>query len=146
MPNENKVTRRGFFKRALVAGATLSVLGALILSVTFAEGYAKEGGPQRPVVSAENKGGATPCLQCHGPFDRLASIQPRLVAPSGEKINPHVYVPHDSKEVPDCLACHKAHSANPNSAELAALPTPTVKSCFACHHKENFQNCKGCHE
>ena len=86
------------------------------------------------------------CLECHGPFEKLASAPPHFVAPSGEKINPHRYVPHDLKEIPECVSCHKPHSATPNADELSALPKPNVETCFECHHERNFENCQKCHK
>jgi predicted CXXCH cytochrome family protein len=94
-------------------------------------------------------GGADPaaaCLQCHGPFEKLAGAPARFVAPSGEKVNPHRFVPHDLTDVPECTGCHQPHSAAPKAAELAALPRPNVKSCFECHHKQNFGSCQSCHK
>ncbi len=100
-----------------------------------------------PAIFAEGpQPSSAACLKCHGPFDKLSSAPPFFTAPSGEKINPHRYVPHDLKEIPDCTSCHKPHPANPTPADIAALPKPTVTSCFECHHKKNFQNCQDCHK
>jgi len=100
-----------------------------------------------PTLATKEEGDVTTvCLQCHGPFEKLASEPPNFTAPSGEKITPHRYVPHDLKEIPDCLNCHHKHSENPTPAEIAALPKPNVKFCFECHHKENFTRCKDCHK
>lgn len=86
------------------------------------------------------------CLECHGPFEKLASAPPSFVTEKGEKVTPHRYVPHDQKEIPDCVNCHQPHSATPSAAEIAALPKPNVRFCFDCHHKENFTPCKSCHQ
>lgn len=108
----------------------------------FGQRSGQAAGPQPPSTGNASTG----CLECHGPFERLSSAPPFFVAPSGEKINPHRYVPHDLKEVPDCMTCHKPHSANPSAAEIAALPKPNVTSCFECHHTKTFQNCQDCHK
>jgi len=90
------------------------------------------------------------CLDCHGPFDKLAGASPKYVAPSGEKITPHRFVPHDSKEakaIPGCDNCHKPHPLPPTATALAALPKPDVQWCYtACHHENNFTPCKDCHK
>ena len=94
----------------------------------------------------EDEGATAVCLKCHGPFEKLASAPPSFISPSGEKIVPHRYIPHDQKDIPDCVNCHQPHSANPTATELAALPKPNVRLCFDCHHKENFKRCKACHK
>jgi predicted CXXCH cytochrome family protein len=86
------------------------------------------------------------CLKCHGPFEKLASAPPSYETAGKEKISPHRFVPHDLKEIEDCLDCHKQHSAVPTKEELAALPRPNVKACYSCHHTENFTRCKTCHK
>jgi hypothetical protein len=90
------------------------------------------------------------CLNCHGPFDKLAAATPSYKAPSGEKITPHRYVPHDSKEakgIPECGNCHQPHPAEPTAVDLAALIKADVQWCYTtCHHKNNFEPCKGCHK
>jgi len=112
----------------------------------LADGPGSAAGPQPPSASTEEGSAAAQCLTCHGPFEKLASALPSYVAPSGEKINPHRYVPHDLKDIPDCVSCHKPHSATPTADEIAALPKPNVKTCFECHHKQNFASCKSCHK
>jgi len=101
----------------------------------------------QPVSSGkEDEGSTVVCLKCHGPFEKLASAPPSYVAASGEKITPHRYIPHEQKDIPDCVNCHQPHSANPTAKEIAALPKPNVKFCFDCHHKQNFMRCKACHK
>ena len=100
---------------------------------------------QQP-VPGEKGNSTTACLECHGPFDKLASAPSRFITQSGEKITPHRYIPHDLKEIPDCVSCHKPHSANPTKTELDSLPNPDVTTCFGCHHAENFKPCKSCHK
>lgn len=139
-----------YLKTCTILVLSFFVMGGLL----FTPGSLAAGGKAAAKAAAKAKApapapapkGSAACLSCHGPFEKLASAPPFFVAPSGEKINPHVYVPHDLKEVPDCVSCHKPHSANPTDAELASLPKPTVTSCFECHHKQNFENCQKCHE
>jgi len=123
----------------LAAAGTFSFVPAIL-----ARG-SDRGHEQPSTIGAEGSSSAA-CLECHGPFEKLASAPPFFVAPSGEKINPHRYVPHDLKEVPDCVSCHKPHSATPSAGEIADLPKPNVTSCFECHHTKTFQNCQDCHK
>jgi hypothetical protein len=91
------------------------------------------------------------CLDCHGPVDKFMAASTRYQVPGGEKINPHRYVPHDSKsaaEIPDCTNCHSAHSLSPlpktGTVDRSKL---NVEWCFkACHHTKDFTPCKKCHE
>jgi hypothetical protein len=125
-----------WFLRIMVLFLFLAITGTLSSAAA----------PQQPSATKETASPAQGCLKCHGPFEKLASAPPRFIAPSGEKITPHRYVPHDLKDIPDCVSCHQAHSANPTAAEIAALPKPNVKTCYECHHKENFTLCKACHK
>lgn len=90
------------------------------------------------------------CLDCHGPFDKLAAATASYMAPSGEKITPHRYVPHNSKEakgIPECSNCHQPHPVPPGASDLAALAKPDIQWCYTtCHHKNNFEPCKDCHK
>ncbi len=90
------------------------------------------------------------CLGCHGPYDKLAGAPASFVASSGEKINPHTYVPHTSKEakaVSECTNCHTPHGTPPKPEEIAKLPKPDVQWCYTtCHHQNNFEPCKDCHK
>ena len=133
------------YRWRLMCVSFLVLLGASLSPTVFAEGSGGAAGPQPSSTPPKAEDVAAGCLGCHGPFEKLASAPPGFVAPSGEKVNPHLYVPHDLKEIPNCLTCHRPHSANPTPAELAALPKPTVKTCFECHHKENFVSCQTCH-
>jgi len=89
------------------------------------------------------------CLECHGPFDKLARTVPSYVAPSGEKITPHYYVPHTSKEakaIPECSNCHQSHPTPPTAADIIAMGKPGVDWCYTtCHHENDFTPCKKCH-
>jgi hypothetical protein len=122
----------------------LIIIGAFLFLTT----HASSGAPQTnaPDTAASKQA----CLNCHGPFDKLASATAGYVAPSGEKITAHRFVPHDSKEakgIPECTNCHQPHPAEPTASDLAALAKPEVQWCYAtCHHKNNFEPCKDCHK
>jgi hypothetical protein len=71
-------------------------------------------------------------------------------APSGEKISPHRYVPHNSTsddDIPECVNCHTAHPQDaPPAAGAAHAAKVNVKWCYeSCHHEKNFKSCKECH-
>lgn len=90
------------------------------------------------------------CLGCHGPYEKLASLPPTYLAPSGEKINPHMYVPHETKQakaIPECTDCHDPHSLPPDSSQTPAVAPPQVLWCYtSCHHTNSFKACKDCHK
>ena len=112
----------------------------------FVNGLPSAATSQTTSAAKEDETATAACLKCHGPFEKLASAPPSYITTSGEKITPHRYVPHDQKDIPDCVSCHQTHSANPTAGEMATLPKPNVKFCFDCHHKENFMRCKACHK
>jgi hypothetical protein len=101
-------------------------------------------------AQADAKPSQAECLSCHGPFDKLTSVTDKYTAPSGEKISPHRFVPHDStkdEDVPECTNCHTAHPLDPlpthGSVDLSKVD---VKWCYeTCHHEKNFTSCKQCH-
>ncbi len=124
----------------------------LCLSVVAFFAYLKSGAMPLFAQTAPATGATAKeaCLKCHGPYDKLAGAPAAYAAPSGEKINPHVYVPHSSKEakaVPECTNCHQPHALPPNKAQIKSQPAPEVQWCFtACHHDNNFQPCQNCHK
>ena len=104
-----------------------------------------------PVLAAqaENEALKAKCLSCHGPFEKMTGVTDKYTAPSGEKISPHRFVPHDSKkveDVPECTNCHTAHPINPPAHGSVDLSKVNVKWCYeTCHHEKNFTSCKQCH-
>ncbi len=102
-------------------------------------------GDASPATSASKDA----CLNCHGPFDKLATSTANYVTPSGEKTTPHKYVPHDSKEAkatPECSNCHQTHPLPPSESDRAALRKPEIDWCYgSCHHDNTFTPCKECH-
>jgi predicted CXXCH cytochrome family protein len=97
-------------------------------------------------TSASPTDGKDVCLGCHGPFDKLTNAPKTYTAESGDKINPHQYVPHnrtDAKSIVECTNCHEPHPV-PWTSE-AGLPKPEVDWCYSCHHTNNFSPCKACH-
>ena len=101
-------------------------------------------------AQAANGPSKTECLSCHGPFEKMTAVADKYTAPSGEKISPHRFVPHDSKkdeDVPECTNCHTAHPLDPLPAHgTVDLSKVNVKWCYeTCHHEKNFTSCKQCH-
>ena len=90
------------------------------------------------------------CLNCHGPFETLTAKTPDYVAPSGETIVPHRFVPHSSgasKAIPECNNCHEGHPLPPEGAARKAPSKSDVQWCYTtCHHENNFTPCKACHK
>jgi hypothetical protein len=89
------------------------------------------------------------CLKCH-PWDKVIAASAAYKTPEGDKVDPHIYVPHDSKteaDIPDCLKCHTKHAVSPlpKKGEID-LKKVSVKWCYdACHHEKNFEKCDKCH-
>jgi len=134
---------------------SLATLSVLALAAGIACKTLTEAAESQPAsTAARAKGSATAakpegnrCLRCHGPFDKLVKKPAKYTAPSGEKINPHRYVPHDSKlvkDVPDCTNCHTPHPAKPRKGSID-LTKVTVQWCYGCHHVNNLTSCKECH-
>jgi hypothetical protein len=131
--------------RIFCIGLCLSI--AVLAAVSKVDPVPARAQTPAPSATAASKDA---CLACHGPFDKLARAAAGYQAPSGEKINPHVYVPHTSKEakaVPECANCHQPHQVPPNAEDMAALPNPDVQWCYTnCHHRNSFELCKNCHK
>ncbi|HME45699.1 MAG TPA: hypothetical protein VKF36_21590 [Syntrophorhabdales bacterium] len=129
----------------VVSTAAGMVFIQLSLFLAGAAGASPSAQPSPP----ENAASKGTCLGCHGPFDKLVGSA-NYQAPSGEKISPHRYVPHNAREtkaIPECSNCHEPHPVPPTTSGLAALPKPEVQWCYtACHHKNTFQPCKDCHK
>lgn len=92
---------------------------------------------------------AVKCFDCHESFDELSTKEPafEFTAKEGDKplkINPHKYVPHESKTVPDCLSCHTPHKVDITEASQA--PKAKIDYCFGCHHEKTFAKCADCHD
>ena len=83
------------------------------------------------------------CLGCHGPFDKLTAATADYAMPSGEKTSPHRYVPHKSKNIPECSNCHKPHPVPLASKE--GLPKGETDYCYTCHHQGGLE-CGTCHQ
>jgi predicted CXXCH cytochrome family protein len=138
---------KGYHATCTILVSLCFIIGTFFITETvLAAGPAKAAKPRPPAVPAKVENTTVACLKCHGPFEKLISAPPKFVTQKGEKINPHRYVPHDLKDIPECVSCHKPHSATPNAGEIAALPKPNVKTCYECHHKEDFASCKSCHQ
>jgi hypothetical protein len=120
------------------------------VGVLSAIGLTPAQGAGSQATAAAAKPTKSDCLNCHGPFDKLVGMTDKYVAPSGEKISPHRYVPHDSKkdaDIPECTNCHVAHPLDPLPTQGSVdLSKVNVQYCYeTCHHEKNFTPCKSCH-
>ncbi|MEJ2246404.1 MAG: hypothetical protein P8Y80_10065 [Acidobacteriota bacterium] len=84
--------------------------------------------------------------------DEIAAATADYVAPSGETVSPHRYVPHAEKtDIPECIECHKPHPIPPElkeeAAESAEPANPAnIDWCYnGCHHVRNLEPCSACH-
>ena len=105
------------------------------------------GAPAKPPAAAPAPKAAAStkdtCLGCHGPFDKLTAATADYAMPSGEKTSPHRYVPHKSKNIPECGNCHKPHPVP--LASKAGLPKGETDYCYTCHHQGGLE-CGTCHQ
>lgn len=127
-------------------------------------GHHRHGGPATQPATTASKPATKPtsstlvpasasasgaCLRCH-PWASVIEASAKYVTPEGDKTNPHINVPHDSKkeaDIPDCLKCHTTHSLSPEPKKSDIdLKKVSVKWCYdACHHEKNFEKCSKCH-
>ena len=87
------------------------------------------------------------CLQCHGPLEKLTQLAPMYQTESGKVINPHKFIPHDSKDpakFPECTTCHTPHPMPPPKGFKDK--SANVEMCYSCHHNYTFQKCSACHK
>ena len=97
------------------------------------------------IPSPAEKPNTETCLGCHGPFEELAKWTAGYVTDQGEKVNPHVHVPHDSDKITPCDTCHEAHLVPLTSK--GNIPKANVQYCYsACHHNNDFTPCIQCHK
>jgi hypothetical protein len=124
------------------------VSGALILALAFGV-FALATGTvaQEAAAPKEEKGAvAQKCLACHGPFDKIAQATADYVAPSGETVTPHQYIPHDEKkDIPECTECHKPHEIPLEDKSTVVIPDNLDYCYTSCHHSQNLQPCSTCH-
>ena len=76
----------------------------------------------------------------------LTSMPPMYDADPG-KINPHKFIPHDSKDpakFPECTTCHTPHPLPPPKGFKDK--SANVEMCYSCHHNYTFQKCSGYHK
>ncbi|MBI4787682.1 MAG: hypothetical protein HY782_11615 [Chloroflexi bacterium] len=86
------------------------------------------------------------CLSCHGPFDKLVSASINYLWPNEKKATPHRYVPHISRDIPECSNCHPPHPLPPSASDItAAVKAANPQWCFTCHHTGALE-CGTCHE
>jgi predicted CXXCH cytochrome family protein len=100
----------------------------------------------KPNASANKPSGKDVCLECHGPFDKLAASSITFAAENGDKINPHRYVPHNRREAKGIVDCTKCHNPHPVPlVSKAGLTKPNADWCYSCHHTHDFARCQTCH-
>ncbi len=140
MKNQKRIIREGLLVCGVILGC-MTVFPAIgHLWTEYAVAATSGNNSQNPTTSK------TVCLACHKPFDDLTKKTVKFTMPSKEVTSPHLYVPHESKEmkdIPECTGCHEAH----------ALPAPTsrdrsrisVDFCYSCHHEKTLARCAECH-
>ena len=122
-------------------------LVSLLAAAPASQAAAPAGKPDASAAQSADKAGKDACLECHAPFADLVAKPKAFTAESGEKINPHRYVPHDrklDKSIPACTNCHKPHP-NPITSKKDVIK-PNVDWCYKCHHNNDFQPCGACHK
>jgi len=151
-PNPNVDSRMSMRNRLafIITGILSGVFIFIACETRIALNSAQQSGSTVLAAQSDAKPAKADCLGCHGPFDKLTKVNDKYTAPSGEKISPHRFVPHDStkdEDAPECTNCHTAHPLDPlpthGSIDLSKVD---VKWCYeACHHEKNFTSCKQCH-
>jgi len=118
------------------------VLTALTLTMVFGILMPDmSAGPQEAAKIAKPK-----CLDCHGPFDKLAEKTANYKTPSDETVTPHQYVPHaDKTDIPECTECHVPHPVPLEDKSKVVKPDKLTYCYSNCHHMSNLQPCKNCH-
>jgi hypothetical protein len=122
---------------------SVSVLILFLGTFTILNAAAQQEGAQ----STEQQTVAQKCLACHGPYDKLAEKTANFKAPSEETVTPHQYVPHEEKkDIPECTECHIPHPV-PLVDKSEVVKPDNINYCYAsCHHANNLQPCKTCHQ
>jgi hypothetical protein len=119
--------------------ATIFALTLLLNGSSLVQTPASAATPASPATGSSKD----VCLACHGSFDKLVSKTANYNGWLGrEKASPHRYVPHKTKDIPNCSHCHKPHPVPLTSME--GLPKPNADWCYTCHHT-GFLECGACH-
>jgi hypothetical protein len=101
--------------------------------------------PLPAAAAAPDKPKAELCLGCHGPFDKLKARTAAYSTPEGEKVNPHLNVPHKSTNITTCTECHDVHPL-PVTGPVK-IAKASLQYCYAaCHHMNDFTPCVQCHK
>ena len=138
--------KAGDYRPVLVQATTETTVAADATSASSAEAGQAEAASAEAVSGASVEEGPKDtayCLKCHGPFEKLIDATKDYVSQFDEHINPHQFVPHDSKSVPDCASCHEAHPIPIKAGSAPASPELTY--CYSCHHTQTFETCAQCH-
>ncbi len=143
---QSRPSAAGDYHIVLAQATTETTVSADATSAPSAQAEQAEASSAEAVSSAtvvEGPKDTAYCLKCHGPFEKLVDKTKGYVSQFDEHINPHQFVPHDSKSVPDCAECHGAHPI-PFKAESAPA-SPELTYCYSCHHTQTFETCSQCH-
>ena len=85
------------------------------------------------------------CLECHD-WEEISNKDPYYASYNPEEsmpINPHRYVPHETKDKVSCVSCHTAHDED--EPDASKVVKASVTECFMCHHSMTFKLCDECH-
>jgi hypothetical protein len=86
------------------------------------------------------------CLGCHGSFDKLAEKTAKYKTSTDETTTPHKYIPHSSKNIPECEECHTPHEIPlKDKSKVVKANTDLCYNTRGCHHMNNLNACKSCH-
>jgi len=113
--------------QALVRGACIAAVvllaGGSSLAQTAPSAPGLQPAPGAGASAAPLAAGSQPdCLACHGPYEKIMAATASYCMPSGETTSPHKYVPHKSKNIPECRNCHTAHALPPPSKASVRKP------------------------
>jgi hypothetical protein len=115
----------------------------LLLGMLAAAGIALDSPKKKIIIT----GVAKKCLACHS-YDKIRQSTAKYKMPSGERVTPHQYLPHDDMEngkIPDCTDCHVAHPV-PLVDKSTVVKPKNITFCYtACHHMKNLAACSICH-
>jgi hypothetical protein len=101
--------------------------------------------PLPAAAAAPDKPKAELCLGCHGPFDKLKARTAAYSTAEGQKVNPHLNVPHKSTNMTTCTECHDVHPVP--VTRPVKIAKASLQYCYAaCHHMNDFTPCVQCHK
>ena len=135
-------------EKFLVFFCALILIAISAFALAAGEGVQDAAKPPEAATSPAAPETGPKCLDCHGPYDKLAKETADFTMPSGEVVTPHQYIPHDEKieeNIPKCTECHTKHEI-PLLDKSTVVKPNNVDYCYQnCHHVNNFQPCSACH-